>query len=212
MTVGGAQGARPARAVEPGEARTLGRWLLLGAGAGAAAGVVFGGVAGRVVMLILRERSPGADGLTSDAGFEIGRITVQSLNLVLFGLVAGVLFGLVYLLVRVAFPRVARVPVATLLGGCVGGAAFIEPDGIDLLVLDPLWFAVASFIALPALAGLATALIVERVARREPWSTAPPVRRLPGLALPARLVVMALVLAVVVSQAIVLVNEVARVL
>jgi hypothetical protein len=164
-------------------------------------------------MLILRERSPGAVGLTSDDGFEIGRATLSgSLSLVAFAAVAGAAFGLLYLLVRLAFPPVARAPVAALLGATVGGAAFIVPDGVDLLVLDPLWFAIASFIVLPALAALATALAVERLAGRAPRAGAPPWAPRPALAAAARLVVAVAVIAVAVTQAIALADDVARVL
>lgn len=189
-------------------------WLLVGAASGAVAGVVIGGIGGRLAMLVLRQQSPGAVGLTSDAGFEIGRVTLSgSLGLAAFAAVAGGLFGLVYLAVRLAVPAPARLTAATLLGATVGGAAFIEPDGIDLLVLDPLWFAVSAFIALAALAALATALAVERLARRAPLT--PPAARPPvppAVALTARVVVAALVVAVVVSQGLALAREVAQVL
>ena len=70
-------------------------WLLVGAASGAVAGVVIGGIGGRLAMLVLRQQSPGAVGLTSDAGFEIGRVTLTgSLGLAAFAAVAGGLFGL----------------------------------------------------------------------------------------------------------------------
>jgi hypothetical protein len=164
-------------------------------------------------MFVLRRESPGAVGLTSDDGFEIGRATLSgSLGLAAFAAVGGALFGVLYLAVRLALPPAARAPAATLLGATVGGAAFIVPDGVDLLVLDPLWFAVASFIALPALAALAAALLVERLAPRLPPVRVPAWARAPALALAARIGVAALVMAVVVSQALALADDVARVL
>ena len=185
-------------------------WLLVGAASGAVVGLVIGGIGGRLAMLVLRQQSPGALGLTSDAGFEIGRVTLSgSLGLAAFAAVAGGLFGLVYLAVRLAVPAPGRLTVATLLGATVGGAAFIEPDGIDLLVLDPLWFAVSAFIALAALAALATALAVERLSRRAPLRPAAARPVPPAVALAARVVVAALVVAVVLSQGVALAREVA---
>ncbi len=194
------------------ELRALALWLALGAGAGAAAGVLFGGIGGRIVMLILRERSPDAVGLTSDDGFEIGQVTVASLNLLLFGAFAGALFGVLYLVARLGVPPVARVPVAALLGATVGGAAFIVPDGIDLLVLEPLWFAVASFIALPALSALTTAVVIERRAGRLPHLAARLTTARPALALAGRVAIGAVVVILVVTQGLTLADDVARVL
>jgi hypothetical protein len=165
-------------------------------------------------MLALRLESPGAAGLTSDAGFEIGRVTLSgSLTLAAFGAVAGATFGLLYLAVRLALPAPARLPAATLLGATVGGAAFVEPDGVDLLVLDPLWLGVGAFIALPALAALATGVAVERLARRAPWrgtAIGPAAPR--PVVVSARLAGSALVVALVVTQGVVLAREVAQVL
>lgn len=193
-------------------------------------------------MLALRLESPDAVGLTSDDGFEIGRFSFESINLLLFGAAGGALFGALYVLVRRAIPPFARVASATLIGATVGGSTFLNPDGDDLQVLDPLWLAVTGFIALPALAALATALLVERWSRIAPWSIsrrqalafapalfAAPVapvlaagaagvvvvRRVGGLAwlTPAiRIVVPVAVLAIVVTQGLALIGEINRIL
>lgn len=191
--------------------RLVAWWAARGAGAGALVGLVVGGIGGRIAMLILRERSPGAVGLISDDGFEIGRVTIDSLNLLLFGAAAGALFGLLYLVARLGTPPPLRLPVATLLAATVGGATFIVPDGVDLQVLEPLWFAVTAFIALPALAGLATAALVERLARRAPRAAARSGRGA-ALELAGRVAVAAALVAIIVSEAIVLAEDVSRVL
>ncbi|MBJ7455270.1 MAG: hypothetical protein JHC74_04345 [Thermoleophilia bacterium] len=161
--------------------RAIAGWAILVIGAGALAGSLIGGIGGRLAMLQLRRESPLAVGLTSDAGFEIGRVTLAgTLGLVVVTGVLGAAFGVLYAIVRLGLPAVARVPAAALVGGTFGGHSFLDPDGIDLLVLGPRWLAVAAFVALPALAATVAAAAIERGARERPWP-------LP-LALPARAV------------------------
>jgi hypothetical protein len=150
--------------------RAIAGWAVLAIGAGGLAGAVIGGIGGRLAMLQLRRESPLAVGLTSDAGFEIGRVTLAgSLGLVVVTGVLGAAFGVLYAIVRLGLPALARIPAAALAGGTFGGNSFLDPDGIDLLVLDPRWFAIASFIALPALAATAVAVAIERGARGRRW-------------------------------------------
>ena len=55
------------------DAGFLGRWILLGAGAGAISGALIGGVGGRIAMLVLRLTSSDLlRGAITDDGFEIG--------------------------------------------------------------------------------------------------------------------------------------------
>lgn len=148
------------------DARNVAGWVALGLGAGALSGLIVGGVGGRLAMLVLRRESPGARGLTSDAGFEIGRVTLSgTLELMTVTVLLGAVGGLAYVAVRGGLPAAARIPAAALVGATGGGSAFIEPDGIDLLVLGPLWFALVAFIGLPAVAAATTAAIVEWRAR-----------------------------------------------
>src|ERR671910_278998 len=62
--------------------------------------------------------------------------------------------------------------------GTVGGAAVIEPGGVDFTLLEPRWLAVALFVALPTAFGAVLAWGVERaisrVDRRSPagWTFA----------------------------------------
>lgn len=152
------------------DVRAVGWWLALAAAAGGTVGLLVGGLGGRLLMLVLRLTSDGVDGVTSDDGFEIGRVSLDSLNLLMFGAAAGVLFAGLYVLLRTGVPARARVPAATVLAGAVGGVAFLDKDGIDLLVLEPTWLAIAGFVALPALAGLLISLAVERGATIPAWS------------------------------------------
>lgn len=167
----------------------VGWWLALGAGAGGLAGLLVGGVGGRALMLVLRTQSPEARGVVSDDGFEIGRVSFDSLNLLAFGASAGALFGVLYVALRTAVPPRLRIALATLIAGAAGGAAFIRPDGADLRILEPTWLALAGFVLLPALCAAITATLVERWSGIAAWS--PPRRRMLAFA-PAALAAPAL--------------------
>ena len=65
-------------------------------------------------------------------------------------------------------PQGHRPAVTAVMLGAIGGAAIIDPDGLDFTVLDPLWLAVALFIALPAAFGAALARGVEQLI---PWAS-----------------------------------------
>ena len=192
------------------DVRAVAGWAALVVGAGAVAGAVIGGVGGRLVMLVLRRESPLAVGLTSDAGFEIGRVTLAgSLGLVVLTGLLGAAFGVVYAVGRLGLPVAARVPAAALVGGVLGGNSFLDPDGIDLLVLDPTWFAVASFIALPALTAAAVAVAVERGARDRPWPY--PVTLPAPAAMTTRVLFSALVAVFIAAQTTALIDLVGRI-
>jgi hypothetical protein len=193
----------------PLDVRALGWWIALGALAGALAGLLVGGMAGRLLMLALRVGSPDAEGVTTDAGFEIGQVTVSgTATLAALTTLAGALAGIAWTGVRPGLPGPARVPLAALLGATVGGASVIDPDGIDLLILEPTWLAVGGFIALPAIAAGAIALIVERAGRagRRP---VPPIPH--GLSLAVRGLVTVAFSAAIVAGAVELAREVNRV-
>lgn len=195
-------------------ARIIVRMAALGLGAGAVAGALIGGIGGRLAMLVLRRESPGARGLTSDAGFEIGRVTVGgTLGLLVLTALLGAVGGLAYVAVRGGVPAPARIPAAALVGATAGGSAFLEPDGIDLLVLGPLWFAVTAFIALPALTAAAAAVIVERRTRGAKTATSSTWTTRPAWAgLTARIAICGVVLAFIVVQGAELIDDVTAIL
>jgi hypothetical protein len=146
------------------DARDVATTVLVGAAAGALAGLVVGGLAGRLVMLALRFLSdPIVIGATSDDGFEIGRFTLGgSFQLAGAMAAAGAANGILYVVLRDAIPARARAPLWSLFAAAVGGSQFVHSDGIDFTLLDPLWLAVLSFVALPGLAALVVVLLAER--------------------------------------------------
>ena len=102
--------------------------------------------------------------MTTDDGFEIGRVTLGgSLSLAVVTTLGGRVRGG---RVRGGPDRVApavRAPLAALFAAAAGGAAFVSPDGIDQRILEPRWLTVGAFIVLPAAAALTIVLVVEHM-------------------------------------------------
>ena len=146
----------------------LGRWILLGAGAGAISGALIGGVGGRIAMLVLRLTSSDLlRGATTDDGFEIGVITFATVELIVLTGIIGAVGGVAYVALRNFIPPRWRIAAWGLACGSVGGAVIISDDGIDFRLLDPLSLAVAMFIVIPAAGGAWMADIIERVSRSD---------------------------------------------
>ena len=120
-------------------------------------GVLVGGIGGRLAMLALRLTSPDAvRGVTSDDGFEIGRVTLGgTYGLLLIGAVAGLIGAGAYRLVAPWLPGPSWFQnVSAALGaGAVVGSMLVHADGVDFTVLRPAWLAIAYFVAIPALFG-----------------------------------------------------------
>jgi hypothetical protein len=157
-------------------------WLVgVGLGAGTLVGYLIVGPLGRLLMFLLRRTSPDAVvGVTSDDGFAIGRVTVATLTLFVVTGLVGALGGLGYACLRTAISgRYLRVGLWTTFCGTLGGATIIHQGGVDFTLLTPTPLAIGGFIALPAIGGLATAMLIER------WSPIRPTRDRRTVAIPA---------------------------
>ena len=179
------------------DARDIGWWVLVGAAAGAIAGATVGGVGGRLAMLLLRLTSPDVViGMTSDDGFEIGVVSLDTLQLVLAMAMLGAVNGVLYAALRGAIPARLRLPLWSVFAAALGGANIVHEDGVDFTVLEPAALAVTLFVLLPGAAAAVVVLLVERWSRLEPWSD----RRLAvGLSAAALAGTFALVVAAVVA-------------
>ena len=145
-------------------------WALVGTAAGAIAGVVVGGLGGRLTMLLLRLTSDDlVIGVESDDGFEIGVVSTRTLLLLGVTATMGAVNGVLYAALRGAIPPALRLPLWTLVGAAVVGAAVVHEDGLDFTLLEPASLAVFLFVVLPALASAMVVLLVERWSRAEPW-------------------------------------------
>jgi hypothetical protein len=139
------------------------RGALLGAAAGAWAGLLTGGIGGRLAMGLLRVTSPDAvRGRISDDGFEIGQVSGATLFLLAITTALGAVVGVFYVVLRQALPGAWRRPAWTLVGTTVGGSALLHADGIDFNLLEPTWLAVAMFVVIPAAGAALMAVWVER--------------------------------------------------
>lgn len=144
------------------------RRVAAGVLSGLVAGLVIGGVGGRLAMFVLRRTSDASVvGLKTDDGFTIGRLSGDTLFLLIFTSGLGVLGGLFYLLVSSWFPQGLRTLLMGIFGGVLGGALFVRPGGIDFTRLSPLPLAIVLFIALPAAYGVLVSVLVERWLRDE---------------------------------------------
>jgi hypothetical protein len=144
---------------------------LVAIGAGAIVGMVIGGIGGRLVMLVLRLGSDSSvQGVLTDDGFRIGQFTTATIFLLTVTAGLGGATSALYLLVRGYLPRRGRAIVWGVLMGLYGGADILNPDTFDFAALDPKPFIVVSFVMLPALAALISALVIERLLTVEPWS------------------------------------------
>jgi hypothetical protein len=124
----------------------------------------------RVGMLILRLDRPDASGLVSDDGFVIGRFTLfGTYNLFMLGGALAAVGAAAYIAVQphLVGPYWLRVGTVGATAMLLGGATAIHEKGVDFNALDP-QLGVAVFLAIPLIAGLATPIVVDTIARREP--------------------------------------------
>lgn len=151
--------SKPAPRAARAEFAHFAQWAILGAAAGGLAGLTVGGVGGRLAMLLLRLTSSDAvNGVESDDGFEIGQFTLAgTLSLLLVTMLLGTVVGLFIVLARAFMPWRWVTWAWGLVGAVVGGSIIIHDGGVDFELLEPVWLAVALFVALPAVGLLAMA-------------------------------------------------------
>lgn len=169
-------GAVPSRLELQGLLRTLAATTAMGLGLG----LLVGGIGGRLAMRALFLTSgPSVRGMVSDDGFPIGRFDLAAtVNLLVVGTVIGVIGAFVYLAVRpfLLGPTWLRRTGCAIGAGAVVGSMLVGTDGVDFTLLGPRWFAIALFVALPAVYGVLAAVYVERAIRPDGWFAAAPLR------------------------------------
>lgn len=172
MTDAVVHGRAPGR--EPTYAEELLELLRILVVTGLLVGIVVVGLGSRLAMFLLRvTSSDDVLGVTSDDGFTIGQVTLGgTYNLVIVGAAAGFIGAVAYVAVApwLIGPTWFRRVTVGLTAGALGGAALIHSDGIDFNVLEPLWFAVVLFIALPLATGVALAAVADAVADPDSWT------------------------------------------
>jgi hypothetical protein len=139
--------------------------IAMGSVAGGVAGFVWGGVGGRIAMrVIFLTSDERVRGITSDDGFEIGRISFETVFLLIALTIVGAFLGAGYGVLRMFLKGPLWVVAAGMgvMVGAAGGALVVNADGIDFRFLEPLSLAVVMFVALPALWGATVPVLAER--------------------------------------------------
>ncbi len=135
--------------------------------AGIPVGVVVAGVGSRLAMFALRLTSPDTViGRQSDDDFTIGEFTIGgTLGLMMLGASVGIVGVAVYQGVapRLIGPGWFRRLTVAFGSGAVIGSMLVHADGIDFVVLKPMWFAIGLFVLLPAVFAMAIGVVVDRV-------------------------------------------------
>lgn len=134
------------------------------------AGLLVGGVGGRLVMRASALLNPDAIGRRTEAGKIVGEISAGgTVELLLFGGVfAGMMVAVFWIAVRAWLPRSGpwRSLGASLTAISVAGALVIEADNFDFFFLDPAWVHVLMFTVLVGSAGWLTAWLDTRLVRK----------------------------------------------
>src|SRR5947209_12449722 len=122
-----------------GDLRGPGAALGAGVSAGFVAGVLIGGVGGRLAMLALRLTSdPSLHGVLTDDGFTIGRVSVETLFLLGVTAGLGMVGGLFYLVVRRWIPSRWRIPLMRCSSRWSAAPGSSGPSDVDFTRLSPL--------------------------------------------------------------------------
>jgi hypothetical protein len=141
---------------------------------GVVAGIVVGGLGGRVVMRIAALLHPDAVGALTENGNRIGAITLGgTLSLVLFGLISCAMAGAVWVIVSPWIPGHAGVRALGTAGIAIaiGTPLLIIGRNPDFVILDHDPTVVALLVALVGAIGLSIALLDSWLDRRLPHAT-----------------------------------------
>lgn len=146
--------------------------------AGAIAGIVVGGLGGRIVMRVAAVLNPGATGLRTDNGELIGAVTMNgTLALLLFGgLASGLVAAIVWVVVSPWQPRTGlrRSTAAALAAVALGGPFVARSDNTDFRVLESDGVILVLLLGLVALLGLSIAWLDARLDQWLPRPTHQP--------------------------------------
>ena len=164
---------RPSLPRAPDVLRTYLRTCAIGVSAGAIAGILIGGLGGRLAMRILAATSgDDVQGAITDAEERVGDITVGgTVGFVIFvGIFGGIVGGVVFVALRRWLPQ--RAWMAGLAIGLLllffARLDPLDPESIDLEILTPDLLAVALFLTLFPLYGMTMASLVSRFERSYP--------------------------------------------
>jgi hypothetical protein len=131
--------------------------------AGGLLGLLVGGIAGRLAMMLLARLNPDVTGVSSDDGFTMGQLTLHTLDLFAVTTLLGVLGGGIYFVLRglMIGPRWFQILSVSLGPSVVVGSSLVHVDGVDF-TLRPVWLAIAMFVAIPGAYAALLTVVAER--------------------------------------------------
>ena len=154
---------------------------LVAATAGAAAGLVWGGIGGRIAMrVVFLTSDERVRGLMTDDEFEIGRFSAGDtifllIGTTIFGWVAGLGVGIIRMVT--SGPTWAVAVGTSLATAASVGASIVDADGRDFRLLEPLWLTVGLFVLIPGLWGATVIVGTERIVHSNQFTGPPRVHR-----------------------------------
>ncbi len=153
---------------------------VIAAAAGAVAGLVWGGIGGRIAMRVVFLTSDDrVRGVTSDDGFEIGTISSATMPLLVLTAILGGMAGFGVGIIRMitSGPTWAVAIGVSLAAAAYGGAGIVHTDGVDFRLLEPLWLTVGLFVLISGLWGATVVVATERLLRSNIEGLPPRVHR-----------------------------------
>lgn len=136
------------------------------------AGILVGGVGGRLVMRISALIDSSVEGFTTENGATINEFTLEgTIGLIVFGgLFAGFFVAFIWVIFQRWLPRSRglRYAVATVVGVALGGRAAIDGGNFDFFILDPPLVHAALFVLLAGATAAATLWFDRRFDSRLP--------------------------------------------
>ena len=141
---------------------------VIAAAAGALAGLVWGGIGGRIAMrVVFLTSNDHVRGLTSDDGFKIGTVSSAAMLLLVFTVILGGMAGFGVGIIRMVTsgPTWAVAIGVSVAAAAFAGAGIVHTDGVDFRLLEPLWLTVGLFVLIPGLWGATVVVATERLLR-----------------------------------------------
>ena len=150
--------------------------------AGLIAGLIVGGLGGRVAMMLAARMNPGATGMFTENGELIGAFTLNgTFALMIFGgLLLGLVAGIVWVVLSPWLPASGprRRLAAGLLAAALGSSFLVQADNLDFAILGNDAAIIAMLVLLVGLIGLAMAWADDVLDRRLPRPGGHPIRYL----------------------------------
>jgi hypothetical protein len=131
--------------------------------AGALLGLLVGGIGSRLAMMLLARLNPEFAGVRSDDGFVMGRLSLDTVDLLVTTTLIGVFGGGLYFLVRTLMigPRWFQLLSISVGPAVVAGSMTVHVEGVDFR-LKPTWLAISMFVLIPGVYAALLTVVAEQ--------------------------------------------------